>query len=186
MMIFLVIATLAVFCEAGCGPNGCCYCDSLTGQLVNTTTGPYKINCNSGSDCVCAVRATDSGEIRYYGSCLSEDDEGEPDQDESETEDQDESETEDQDEPETEDQDEPDDHDESEIEDQGGLKKRSNCYTDQQCSTSYVGGIPKQECKLVQVCGRKKRSNCYTDQQCYISFVGGSPRQECRFVEECY
>merc|ERR1719508_674180 len=115
-MIFLVIATMAVFCEAGCGPNGCCYCDSLTGQLVNATTGPYRINCNSGSDCVCAVRATDSGEIRYYGSCLSspetEDDEDEPDQDESETEDQDESETEDQDEPET------DDHDESETEDQ--------------------------------------------------------------------
>merc|ERR1719186_1024731 len=121
MMIFLVIATMAVFCEAGCGPNGCCYCDSLTGQLVNTTTGPYKINCNSGSDCDCAVRATDSGEIRYYGSCLSEDDEDEPDQDE----------TEDQDESETEDQDEPDDHDESEIEDQGGRRKRSNCYTDQ-------------------------------------------------------
>ena len=45
--MFVVVALLLGSAEAGCGPNGCCYCHQTEGYVINT--GSYKTNCDVGS-----------------------------------------------------------------------------------------------------------------------------------------
>jgi hypothetical protein len=66
MIFFLVFVSLAALADAGCGPNGCCYCGSKNGKVF--TTGPYKPDCNIGYECTCQRNSEG-----YFGICSSND-----------------------------------------------------------------------------------------------------------------
>jgi len=50
--------------EAGCGPDGCCYCGGRDGKVI--TTGLQAPNCNSGYECNCGYNTQKK---TYFGFC---------------------------------------------------------------------------------------------------------------------
>ena len=66
IVLFAVLAVLAGV-EAGCGPNGCCYCHSHQGYVISH--GLKAPNCFGGSECTC----NHAPGVGYYGECAFDD-----------------------------------------------------------------------------------------------------------------
>merc|ERR1711862_884254 len=67
MKMYILAVFVAAFlagAEAGCDANGCCYCNSAQGYVVNK--GVYKTDCDDGYFCACNHHPRID---KFYGQC---------------------------------------------------------------------------------------------------------------------
>ena len=60
----LLLLALASLTEAGCDQNGCCYCNSQTGRIINQ--GRYSTDCDPGFFCDCKYKERTR---KFFGQC---------------------------------------------------------------------------------------------------------------------
>ena len=60
----LLLLAMASLTEAGCDQNGCCYCNSQTGRIVNQ--GRYSTDCDPGFICDCKYKERTR---KFFGQC---------------------------------------------------------------------------------------------------------------------
>ena len=60
----LLLLAMASLTEAGCDQNGCCYCNSQTGRIINQ--GRYSTDCDPGFFCDCKYKERTR---KFFGQC---------------------------------------------------------------------------------------------------------------------
>merc|ERR1712001_469170 len=64
LAVALLLLCFASTTDAGCTQNGCCYCGSQDGLVIQR--GRYRERCHPGYECECGYNSRDD---TYFGAC---------------------------------------------------------------------------------------------------------------------